>query len=140
MDRQDDPEIAGDIVFYRRIPPWAGRVEWKEGAVNFTSANFKDAEQELSIHRASETTPEQVLAGHETFGLIQITAKQIRDACPGIKICRSVEEPENGHTLVCGKVTAGMAAKLKKAATWVENRLPTPDTPYTGDTDPGATV
>src|SRR5947209_1061798 len=101
MERQDDPSISGDIVLLRRIPPGADRVTWDEqGNPRPSSFNFKDAEDELSVNIASDTTHAEVLAGHDGFGLVQFTAQQVRVACgTAIKICRCLEEPENGHVL-----------------------------------------
>jgi hypothetical protein len=101
--------------------------------------NFKDSEKELSVHLASETSVEAVLEGHDGFGLVQVTAQQIREACgPGIVICCCVEDPANGHVLICGKISGGAATKIARAAKWVEGRLPLrpPPPPPTIDTSP----
>jgi hypothetical protein len=125
MDREDDPNISGDIVLFRRIPPWPDNVTWDEKGPTFSSFNFKDKDDELSVHIATETTPEAMLVGHEHFGLIQITAGQIREACDaGIKLCRCQEEPQMGHVLVCGNISSGARKKLQRAAKWVEGRWP----------------
>src|SRR5579875_789084 len=131
MDRADDPIISGDIILFRRIPPWPDSVTWdEEGQPAFSSANFRDQIQELSVSLATETTPAEMLEGHEGFGLIQITAEQVRTICgSAVIICRCTEEPERGHVLVCGKITAGTARKLKKAARWVEGCWPAREPP-----------
>ena len=125
MDREDDPKISGDLVFYRRIPPWGNRVTWDADGPNFSSMNFKDKDDELSVHLAAETTPDEVLAGHAGFGLVQLTAAVVRDACgEAVKLCRCPDDPAMGHVLICGKITGGMAKKLQRAATWVAGRWP----------------
>lgn len=128
MPRQDDPTICGAVLLYRRIPPYGGRVTWDEtGTPTASSLNFKDAHDELSLHIAQETTPDAILAGtaHDGFGLVCLTAQQIRDTCgPAIIICRDDEDPANGHVLVCGKISNGMAKKLSKLVRWVEGRWP----------------
>jgi hypothetical protein len=131
MDRRDDPTISGDVVLYRRIPPWPDNVTWdQDGQPSFSSLNFKDKNQELSVHLASEATPDDVLRGHEAFGLVQITAQQVRDICgAAIVICRCTEEPAMGHVLVCGKMTGGTVKKLQRAARWVEGRWPARNPP-----------
>ncbi|HJT75633.1 MAG TPA: hypothetical protein VJ739_00370 [Gemmataceae bacterium] len=131
MDRQDDPSLAGHILLYRRIPPWAERVTWDENDTPHASSfNFKDDESELSVHLASETTPDAILAGHDGFGLVQLTAQQAREACgAGIILCRCAEEPAHGHVLICGKISGGAAKKLSRAAVWVEGRWPQRDPP-----------
>ena len=125
MDRTDDPSIAGDVLLFRRIPPWPDNVTWTDAGPTFSSFNFKDRERELSVHIAGETTPDEVLAGHDGFGLIQFTAGQVRIAFgPAIIICRCLEDPAMGHVLICGKVTGGAAARLQREARWVEGRWP----------------
>src|SRR5690349_19461016 len=118
MPRQDDPTISGDRILYRRIPPQADRVTWDDqGHPTPSSFNFKDAQDELSLHLAEETSPEQVLSGHQGFGLVYLRAQQIREICnnpagPAIILCRDDEDPANGHILLCGKISGGMAKKL----------------------------
>lgn len=131
MERQDDPAISGDVVLLRRIPPWADRVTWDEqGNPRASSFNFKDDENELSVHLASETTADELLAGHDGFGLVQLTAQQVREACgKEIKICRCQEEPVMGHVLICGKISGGAAKRLQRAAKWVEGKWPARNPP-----------
>jgi hypothetical protein len=130
MDREDDPSITGDVILFRRIPPWADRVSWDEAGPVFSSFNFKDKADELSVHIATETTADALLAGHEGFGLVQFTAQQVREACGlGIKLCRCLEEPEMGHVLVCGKISSGAAKRLQRVARWVEGKLPSRNPP-----------
>ncbi len=131
MECEDDPNISGDVVLFRRIPPWPDRVTWDaNGQPHFSSCNFKDKENELSVHLASETTPDEVLREHDGFGLVQITAQQVREACgTGIKLCRCREDPAKGHVLICGRISGGAAKKLQRAAKWVEGRWPTRNPP-----------
>jgi len=126
MARQDDQSIAGDIVFYRRIPPKGDRVQWEaDGQAVPSSQNFRDRVDELSVYIANETTPEAVLAGHEGFGLVKFTAGQAREVLgAAVILCRDDEDPSNGHTLICGNITNGMARKLRDVVEWVEGHLP----------------
>ena len=126
MPRVDDPNISGDMVLYRRIPNWGDRVAWDDsGCPTAANFNFRDPKDELSVHIAAETTPAIILTGHAGFGVLQLTAGQIRVICrdakanPVVFICRDDEEPANGHVLVCGKVSQGMAKRLRDAAKWV---------------------
>lgn len=119
MPRQHDPSIPVDAPLYRRIP-WPGdRVTWDDqGEPAPTKSNFLDKDQELSLYIAAETTPDRVLDGHPGFGLIQITYEQFVAACqevgtPDLLICRDEDDPANGHVLICGNVTRGMAKKLQ---------------------------
>lgn len=69
MDREDDPSISGEIILYRRIPPWPDNVTWDEnGRPTFSSLNFKDKDEELSVHIAAETSPDEMLQGHAGYG------------------------------------------------------------------------
>jgi hypothetical protein len=129
MEREDDPSISGDIILYRRIPPWRDNVTWEENVPRFSSRNFKDGNLELSVSIAAETTPDEMLAGHDGFGLIQLTAQQVRDICgPSVKLCRCTEEPAMGHVLICGKIRSA-ANKLQRAAKWVDGRWPARNPP-----------
>ena len=126
MDRQDDPTLGGDLLLLRRIPPWADQVTWGEdGTPTPSSMNFKDKADELSVNIAQETTVEAVLSGHDGFGLSQFTARHVREACGSkVILCRCTEEPEEGHVLICGKVSGGAAKRLQKCAKWVAGRWP----------------
>ena len=81
MPRQDDSNICGEIILYRRVPLGDDHVKWDSaGTPVLTSQNFKDRLEELSVNMAHETTPADVLAGHEGYGLAQITAGSVRVA------------------------------------------------------------
>src|SRR5262245_24836912 len=127
MDRQDDPSVCGDIVLLRRIPPKGDRVQWDEnGNPTPASQNFKDKDDELSVFIARETTVDAVLAGYDGFGVVQFTAQEVRDLFgKQVVICRDTEDPTPGHVLICGKITNGMAKRLKEKAKWVQGRWPT---------------
>jgi hypothetical protein len=138
MSRADDPAISGDRVLYRRIPPHPDSVTWDDqGVPAFSSANFRDQDNELSMHLAAETSPDTMLIGHEHFGLIWMTAGKIRAICEGaIIICRDDEKPANGHVLICGKISGGKARRLKGVAQWVEGRWPARPVSGPGQIDP----
>lgn len=127
--RRDDPSLSGGLVFLlRRIPPWGGRVEWVDDRPTPASQNFHDQHNELSVHIASETTPDAILQGHDGFGLVQFTAQQVRDAFSQcnqpVLICRDDEDTANGHVLICGNATPGVRKRLKKCSSWVEGKWP----------------
>lgn len=100
----------------------------EDGVPAFSSGNFSERNNELSANLAAETSPEAVLTGHESFGLIQITAQQVRAAFAKFNkpviICRDTEDPANGHVLICGKPSQGVKAQLKGAARWVDGHWP----------------
>jgi hypothetical protein len=126
MPRLDDASISGDVVLYRRIPPHGGRVTWDETGLPIPSSfNFKDKDDELSFYLANETTPELVLKGHKGFGLVYLTAERTGSICgSGVILCRDDEDPTNGHVLLCGRVSNGMAKKMSNEARWVQGRWP----------------
>jgi hypothetical protein len=125
MDRVDDPSISGEVLLFRRIPPDGGRVTWSENGPVCSSFNFKDRDDELSVYLAAETSPDEVLAGHDGFGLVSFTAQEVRVACAGkVTICRCPDEPAMGHVLICGKLGGGDAKRLQRAAKWVDGRWP----------------
>lgn len=132
MNRQDDQQLIGDIVVYRRIPPDGDHTDWDKKDENgnplFTKGNFKDKNDELSVHIASETAPETLLKDWEGFGIVHMTIGEIRRiyaaASVPLIICRDTDEPENGHVLVCGRPTGSIKNQLKKAAKWLPGYLP----------------
>lgn len=134
MDRHDDLAINGEMVLLRRIPPKSDRVQWDEvsGVPTPASQNFKDRNDELSAFIAEETTADLVLAGHDGFGLVQFTAGKVREVLGQvIIICRDTSDPAPGHVLICGKITNGMAKRLRDISSWVVGRWPTKPTPNT---------
>jgi len=136
MDRHDDPAIDGEVLLYRRIPPWPDNTQWDaQGKPKPSAFNFKDKDDELSVHIAAETTPDKMLLGHPDFGLVQFTARQIRECCGNsVIICRCPDDPTDGHVLICGKITGGARKKIQQAARWVEDKYPTRHPTFPADT------
>lgn len=134
MPHVDDLTISGAIFLFRRIPYWGGHVNWdQDGQPHASSLNFRDGQNELSMHMTHETTPDRVLEGHDGFGLVQLTAAQVRDECgTAVLICRDEEDPADGHVLVVGHISGGRAKALSKLAEWVEGRWPRRIDPLTG--------
>jgi hypothetical protein len=122
MPRQEDPSLPDTAFVLRRIPPWGDRVQWdQDGIPSPSSQNFKDKEEELSVYLEQECTPEAILRGHAGFGVVRLALGRVREICKqNVVVCRDDEEPEFGHVLVCGKITGGMAAKLKACCNWVD--------------------
>ena len=117
------------MILFRRIPPDGGRVVWgDDGIPQPSSQNFRDRIDELSTYLAHETSVENAIAGHEGFGLVQLSVQDVRDVFHEFSavavICRDDENPANGHVLICGKITKGMAKRLSDRAKWVSGRLP----------------
>jgi hypothetical protein len=128
MPRENDPSLTDDLRVLRRIPRDADRITWDDrGQPLPSSSNFKDSRQELSLYLESECRLEEVMQGHIGFGVVRLTIRDIRETCgDGIVICRDEVDPANGHILVCGRITGGMAKRLQRAATWHQTYWPSP--------------
>jgi hypothetical protein len=95
---KDGQEVHSGVL-YRRIYPH--RDYFKRPPENRpTSYNFlPDKDDEVSMFRAAETTPSEVLEGHERFGLLEIDAEVLY----GLG-ARVIYTPQwgKGHVDVCG--------------------------------------
>lgn len=121
MPHVDNPEFDGPLVLYRRIPWEGGKTKWLNGQPILSKSNFQDAVEELSLRISNGTTPESILSGHDGYGIACITAASFRQTCQKngvatILICRDENDSAEGHVLVCGPITDGMAKKLVKLA------------------------
>ena len=119
----DDLTVPDDEPLWRRIPKENLVKDQNSAGVRISSAAFSnDADGEvMSVMLASimETTggTEKALAGHETFGLAVITAKDAR-ALKQI-IVRDPLDDEPGHAVVVGTKSPGTRKKLTAAARWL---------------------
>ena len=80
-----------------------------------------------------------IIHRYDGYGLIHITAEQIRETVPSIIICRDDEDRAEGHVLACGPITRSLARKLQLAAKWEDGYLPVQVDPRTNQpmpTDP----
>ncbi len=118
--RQDDPSLSGNVTFWRRIPPASDRLKRsaRTGKLVPSSYNFRDRNDELSVFVAGEATVEEVLASHHGFGLVQLSAADVRTIVPAAIICRD-PAPHPAHALICGKISVPQAKLLAEACTWV---------------------
>lgn len=62
-------------------------------------------------------TTDAVMAGHEGFGLVAVTAEVVQ-AC-GLEVVRRAEPGFPYHAVLVGPKTDSVARKLARAATWV---------------------
>jgi hypothetical protein len=93
-ERVDDSTVADDEVLWRRIhPTW---IVLKEGKETLSSAAFKD--EELSVHIASLTTRDAVLARYPRHRLSAFTAGQARRE--GFIVLRDPIPEDVSHALV----------------------------------------
>lgn len=115
---QDDTSILADTVLWRRIPPQHFHKE-TNGKIRPASAAFDDHPNgtPMSVVIASESTVEQVLAGHPDFALVKIFARDARDLGLGIRRMEILEQP--GHAEIFGPKSKPIKRALAKASTWV---------------------
>jgi hypothetical protein len=124
MERQDDSSISGDAILWRRIPPYRDNVQWEEdGSPVPSSLNFGDEENELSLYLASETSIETVLMNHEGFGLVKLTAGDIRKLLGSATIlCRDDSDSTPGHVILCTKLSRKQRRDLaRNISQWVQH-------------------
>src|SRR5260370_4707496 len=118
MPHQDDSSISGDMILWRRIPPWAGMVVWEaDGSPTATSQNFRDDNNEFSTFIESESTIEGVLEGLIGFGLIRFLAQEAR-SCLGNQFIFCRDEPPPGHVIICGPFSNAVGRRFKKGVKW----------------------
>jgi len=121
----DDDSIGPTVQLWRRVPP---RVpprpdytvfDHSLGRIRPSSLAFDDPE--MSAYVAEELSgPEEILEGHDGFGIAAITAQDVRDL--GLKIVRC-PKPHPAHVCVYGinerKAGKRIAQKLAKLSTWI---------------------
>ena len=133
MARQDDPALSGALVVYRRIPPFGNRCQWPDDGSepHFSSMNFSDDDDEMSVYLETETTPQRVIelgeiAGCPGCGIATITLGEIRSICGAdVIIFRDDVDRSDGHVLVFGNIKTSVRKKLQKAARWLPGHFPT---------------
>lgn len=122
--RADDNTILREHDLWRRIPPWHLVPDSNAGNVRISKAAFEDdmGGDPMSVTLAQTATDlgithDQVLAGHEGFGLAALSAGTVRDRAQ--RIVRDPQPNEPAHGLVIGNKTDGNRKAFAKAARWV---------------------
>ena len=117
----DDKSVPDDAVLWRRINP-----EWRvhdeaQGRWRVSSQAFQDHPNgsAMSVYLASETPggAQEILAGHEGYGLAEVTAQLVRDLDQAIVRDPLPEAPS--HALVFGLKSDAVRRTLARAAVWV---------------------
>ena len=111
-----EDELADDTILWRRVHPRL--VKRDAQSVRPVSGVFLDANDEMSLHRASETDLATIRAGYPEFGVVEVTAGQLR-ALADLNVVSNPLENDASHALAKGKVKKSQAKKLAKAVTWV---------------------
>ena len=120
----DDPGIADHVHLLRRIPPWHFVSDDNDGSYRPSSAAFDDDDDgdPMSVYRrdviqAEGGEAERVMAGHEGFGLVAITAGTTRQKQQTVHPDPLTEE--SSHTKVCGPKTKGTRRFFGRESVWV---------------------
>jgi len=118
--RSPDPDdVPDDAELWRRIHPQ--HYPQGDGRTWPYSAAFEDSPNgtSMSVFIASECGDYNlVLAGHLGFGLVALSALQVREC--GLEVVRKpMEGQPPGHAEVVGKKTKSISRKLAKACRWV---------------------
>lgn len=110
-----DPITSGTL--YRRIYPDQGC--FKDGLPTSQVFRPKRNDPGLSAHLAEVTTPDDVLAGFERFGLAEVPVKAVTEA--GLSVRYDPIENMPGHVIIEGNNLSRPSTwrKLKQAATLV---------------------
>ncbi len=122
-DREDDPTIPDDERLWRRIAP--NQLKPIDGTgFEISSAAFRDKTGDLSVHLASLTTRERVLASWPAFSLAELRAAVPRSL--EMKVVRDPLPEDPSHALVCPYATKRQAKELARRSTLVVTVPPAP--------------
>jgi hypothetical protein len=118
----DQAHIPDGAIVWRRIPSWPDWTVHDDnlGRLRPSSLAFKDDRDgsHMSMYLADGgNTIEEIMAGHEDFGLAQLYARELR--AYGLTIVRRPEPNFPSHIEVEGEKTSRLRSALAKAATWV---------------------
>jgi hypothetical protein len=110
----DDPEIVGEAKLLRRVPEFLVH----DGVIE--SSVFDERSQGCGLSMTiwhGPTDIEDVLRGHDGFGLVCVKAGELRDK--GALIVRHPLVGNLNHCEIFPRLSGGARKKLKKAAKWV---------------------
>jgi hypothetical protein len=125
--RIDDKTISDQERLLRRAYPDAIRFDEKLQCYTISSAVFADRNtdgMEVSVNLESvlkeyNLPPESILAGHEGFGLIALTAGNAR-SCQQI-VYRDPLENNPSHALIVGNKTRSLKRKMASLSIIISN-------------------
>jgi hypothetical protein len=113
----DDPTISDDAELWRRVPPdfyihdeRLGHRRPSSGAFD----NHRDGSPMSAVLAAESRGVEAVLAGHEGYGLVAITAGLARACGQGVVRAPLPDEPAHAH--VVGPKTNSVKKRLAREA------------------------
>ena len=111
----DDPAIVGQLRLLRRVPEFLVH----SGAVELSVFDEREAGCGLSMTLwLDQGDRDDLLRSHADFGVICVTADQLREE--GAIIARRPLVGNLNHCEIFPRLTGGARKRLKKAAKWVE--------------------
>jgi hypothetical protein len=116
----DDPTVPDDAILWRRIPPWHVQPDQKRGGRQVTEQSFRDdsdGDPMSAVLATSGREPQEVLWGHDGFGLVSIPVSAVRHL--GLGVVRHPEPDEPHHVYVVGDKPRPVRRALRAAAIWV---------------------
>ncbi|GAB4135358.1 MAG: hypothetical protein Tsb009_01510 [Planctomycetaceae bacterium] len=123
-DLIDDSSIPDEAILWRRIPPNWVVFDQKTNQLRPSSQSFDNHRDGsgMSVVLANEViangrSEENVLEGHEGFGLVAINAGLARKL--NQKIVRDPLPDEPAHMEICGDKTKGVKKAFARAAVWI---------------------
>ena len=100
----DDTECADGVSLLRRIPQWHFYYDENRGCVRPSSAAFEDDADgsPMSVYRRDVIDnegddPTRVIVGHEGYGLVSVSAGQVR--CKNQTVCSDPLPGESAHAV-----------------------------------------
>jgi hypothetical protein len=120
----DDPDIQDGHEMLRRIPPWHIVADANSGFRRPSSAAFEDDNDgsPMSMYRrtvidATGGNIERVMVGHLGYGLVGVSAGDLRSRDQTIHSDPLPEEPS--HAVVCGPKTDSNRKFFYRRSVWV---------------------
>lgn len=111
---EDDPAIAGDLRLLRRVP----ELLVHDGEIEKSNFDEREVGHGLSVTVwESPQDLEDVLVGHENFGVVSVKASVFRGE--GMAIVRVPLEGNPNHCEVFPRLGQGAQRRIKKQAKWV---------------------
>lgn len=133
---EDEPEaIPDDAVLLRRVPPHYVEVD-ETGEVTVQSGAFQDASADwahehgypgpamsvhlLSVLMSEGRSPDSVLGGLPSFGLVRLLAGNLRQHGMGIQQRPTEDDPSHAVVFAVGrpKRSGGQQKRTRDAAEW----------------------
>ncbi len=123
-DYQDDPTILDEHILWRRIRPGWWHYDDNLGRYRPNSDSFKDSNDGSpmsvflsEVALAAGQDAQSCLIGHGGYGLVFMTARDVRAA--GMGISRAPKPGEEAHAFVFGKKTKGKSTMMARASDWL---------------------